>query len=204
MLTLGVIQRLAPACDAATTWAALSAASAEFGITDLGELAMWLAQLSIESAGFARLEESLNYSLAGLMRTWPTRFPSAVEAGPFAYNPRVLAEKVYGGRTDLGNNETGDGWRFRGRGYIQTTGRANYAQTGAGLGLDLVTDPDQLSVPALAARAAGFFWTHHDLGSLARAGDIAGVTRRINGGLIGLADRQAAFMRARSILGEAA
>jgi putative chitinase len=129
------------------------------------------------------------------------RFPDLYAAAPFAGNPRALAEKVYGGRADLGNNEVGDGWRFRGRGYIQTTGRANYGLTGAGLGLDLMTDPDQLSHPAIAARAAGFFWEHHDLGPLARAGDISGVTRKINGGQIGLADRQAAFMRARSILG---
>jgi putative chitinase len=201
MLTLGAIQRLAPACDASTTWAALSAAADEFGITDLAELAMWLAQLSVESGGFVRLEENLSYSAPRLVAVWPKRFPDLYAAAPFAGNPRALAEKVYGGRADLGNNEVGDGWRFRGRGYIQTTGRANYGLTGAGLGLDLMTDPDQLSHPAIAARAAGFFWEHHDLGPLARAGDISGVTRKINGGQIGLADRQAAFMRARSILG---
>jgi putative chitinase len=201
MLTLGAIQRLAPACDASTTWAALSAAAEAFGITDLAELAMWLAQLSVESGGFVRLEENLSYSAPRLVAVWPKRFPDLYAAAPFAGNPRALAEKVYGGRADLGNNEVGDGWRFRGRGYIQTTGRANYGLTGAGLGLDLMTDPDQLSHPAIAARAAGFFWEHHDLGPLARAGDIVGVTRKINGGQIGLADRQAAFMRARSILG---
>jgi putative chitinase len=202
MLTLGVIQRLAPSCDAPTTWAALSAAAEEFAITDMGELAMWLAQLSVESGGFVRLEENLSYSAERLVAVWPSRFPNLAVATPYMHNPRALAEKVYGGRADLGNNEVGDGWRFRGRGYIQTTGRTNYGLTSAGLGLDLMTDPDQLSRPAIAARAAGFFWDHHDLGPLARAGDISGVTRKINGGLIGLADRQAAFMRARSILGE--
>jgi putative chitinase len=204
MLTLGVIQRLAPACASAATWSSLSAAAEEFAITDRAELAMWLAQLLVESGGFLRLEENLAYSAQRLVAVWPRRFPDLASAAPYANNPRVLAEQVYGGRADLGNNELGDGWRFRGRGYIQTTGRRNYAVTSAGLGLDLLTDPDQLSHPALAARAAGFFWQHNDLGPLAREGDITGVTRKINGGLIGLADRQAAFMRARTILGEAA
>jgi putative chitinase len=201
MLTLGAIQRLAPACDAATTWAALSAAAAEFAISGSAELAMWLAQLSVESRGFTRLEENLSYSAARLMTVWPRRFPTIASTIGYVMNPRALAEKVYGGRADLGNNELGDAWRYRGRGYIQTTGRANYSLTGAGLDLDLLTDPDQLSHPAIAGRAAGWFWEHHDLGPMARAGDVEGVTRKINGGLTGLAERQDAFMHARAILG---
>jgi putative chitinase len=200
MLTLDAIQRLAPACDAEATLAALSAAAEEFSITDLVEQAMWLGQLSVESGGFVRLEEDLSYSAQRLMAVWPNRFPTPASAESYVHSPRRLADRVYGAR--LGNNEIGDGWRFRGRGYIQTTGRANYALTSAGIGLDLMSDPDQLSRPDIAARAAGFFWSHHDLGPLARAGDITGVTRKINGGLIGLADRQAAFMHARDLLGE--
>jgi putative chitinase len=199
MFTLSAIQRLAPSCAAAITFAALSAAAAEFAITDPAEQAMWLAQLSVESGGFLRLEENLSYSAQRLMAVWPKRFPNVAAAAPFANNPRALAEHVYGAR--LGNNEIGDGWRYRGRGYIQTTGRSNYSQTGAGLGVDLLTDPDQLSHPAIAARAAGFFWEHHDLGPLARTGDVEAVTRKINGGLTGLAQRQDAFMHARDILG---
>jgi putative chitinase len=200
MFTLSAIQRLAPSCAAAATFAALSAAAAEFAITDQAEQAMWLAQLSVESGGFIRLEENLSYSAQRLMAVWPRRFPNLAAAEPYARNPRALAEKVYGGRADLGNNELGDGWRYRGRGYIQTTGRANYGLTGAALGLDLLTDPDQLSRPAIAARAAGFFWEHNDLGPLARAGDVEAVTRKINGGLTALAQRQDVFMQARDVL----
>jgi putative chitinase len=201
MFTLSAIQRLAPSCAAAVTFAALSAAATEFAITDQAEQAMWLAQLSVESGGFISLEENLSYSAQRLMAVWPRRFPNLAAAEPYARNPRALAEKVYGGRADLGNNELGDGWRYRGRGYIQTTGRANYSLTAAGLRLDLLTDPDQLSRPAIAARAAGFFWEHHELGALARAGDVEAVTRKINGGLTGLAERQDAFMYARAVLG---
>lgn len=201
MITADVIRALGPNCDAVLTAEVLSAAATEFEIADPAETAMWLAQLSVESGGFVRLEENLNYSVSRLMAVWPARFPTVGDAQPYAMNPRALAEKVYGGR--LGNNEIGDGWAFRGRGYIQTTGRTNYGQTGAGIGLDLVTNPDQLSVPAVAARAAGFFWQHHDLGPLARAGDVEGVTRVINGALTGLAQRQAAYVAAARALAAA-
>lgn len=194
MITAALIHGLAPRCDAAMTAAVLTLAADEFDICDPGEVAMWLAQLSVESMGFLRLEENLNYSVSRLMAVWPKRFPTVGAAQPYAMNPRALAEKVYGGR--LGNNEIGDGWAYRGRGYIQTTGRANYAAAGAGLSLDLLNDPDQLSHPAAAARAAGFFWMHHELGPLARAGDVAGVTKIINGGQTGLAERHAAYLRA--------
>jgi putative chitinase len=194
MITADLIHRLAPRCDAATTAAVLSLAADEFDIVDPGETAMWLAQLSVESMGFIRLEENLNYTVTRLMAVWPKRFPTIGDAQPYALNPRALAEKVYGGR--MGNNEIGDGYAYRGRGYVMTTGRANYAAAGAGIGIDLLTDPDRLSHPATAARAAGFFWMHHDLGPLARAGDVTGVTKIINGGQTGLAERQAAYAHA--------
>jgi putative chitinase len=193
-----VIAHLAPHCDAAATAQVLSAAAAEFEIADPMEQAMWLGQMVVESLGFTRLEENLSYSAARLMAVWPKRFPTLADAQPYASNPRGLAEHVYGGR--LGNNEIGDGWSYRGRGLIMTTGRANYARAGAALNMDLVTDPDQLSHPAVAARAAGFFWDDHDLGPLARSGDIVGVTRIINGGQNGLAERQSAYMAARNLL----
>lgn len=198
LITPALIAALAPHCDAAATAAALEAGAAEFGIAAPMEATMWLGQLVVESAGFTRLEENLSYSAQRLAQVWPRRFPTLADAAPYAGNPRALAEKVYGGR--LGNNEIGDGWTYRGRGYIQTTGRANYALASAALDMDLIRDPDQLSHPAVAGRAAGFFWQHHDLGPLARAGDIVAVTRAINGGLTGLAERQAAFVHGRDII----
>lgn len=194
MITAALIHGLAPRCDAAMTAAVLTLAADEFDIADPGEAAMWLAQLNVESMGFLRLEENLNYTAVRLVAVWPKRFPTIADAQPYAMDPRALAEKVYGGR--MGNNEIGDGFAYRGRGYVMTTGRANYAAAGAGIRLDLLTEPDLLSHPATAARAAGFFWMHHELGPLARAGDVAGVTKIINGGQTGLAERHAAYLRA--------
>jgi putative chitinase len=194
MITAALIHGLAPRCDAAMTAAVLTLAADEFDIVDPGEAAMWLAQLNVESMGFLRLEENLNYTAMRLVAVWPKRFPTIADAQPYATNPRALAEKVYGGR--MGNNEIGDGFAYRGRGYVMTTGRANYAAAGAGIRIDLLTEPDLLSHPATAARAAGFFWMHHELGPLARAGDVTGVTKIINGGQNGLAERQAAYLRA--------
>jgi putative chitinase len=201
MVTPGQLLLLAPNCDADAHAPALSAAAAEFGIVTPMSLAMWLAQMFVESAGFTRLEENLNYSAPRLVAVWPNRFPDIAAATPYAGNPQALAEKVYGGRADLGNNEAGDGWAYHGRGDIMTTGRANYALTGAALGLDLIGSPEQLATPAVAARAAGFFWEHHGLGALAEQGDIVAVTRAINGGLNGLAERQAAYAQASNIFG---
>jgi putative chitinase len=199
MITPDRLRLLAPHCDAAAHALALSRAAAEFGINTPLQIAHWLAQLAVESAGFTRLEENLNYSAERLAVVWPRRFPDAQAATPFAHNPQALAERVYGGR--MGNNELGDGWRYRGRGDIMNTGRANYAQTGAGIGLDLLTDPDQLATPEVAARAAGWFWENAGLNALADANDIVGITRVVNGGTTGLADRQAQLSRARDIFG---
>jgi putative chitinase len=196
-ITPAALARFAPHCGAQTCAPALSAAADEFGIVRPVEIAHWLAQLCVESAGLTRLEENLSYTAGRLMMVWPRRFPTAADAAPYAQNPRMLADKIYGGR--MGNTEPGAGWRYRGRGYIMTTGHDNYADTGKGIGLDLLRDPDQLSHPAIAARAAGWFWKSSGLNALAEAGDIVGITRVVNGGLTGLAERQDAFIRARDI-----
>ena len=102
----------------------------------------------------------------------------------------------YEGRLDLGNTEPGDGAKFRGRGLLQTTGRANYAATGKALGVDLLLRPELLGLPPLAARSAGWFWQRKGLNELADAGDFTECTRRINGGLNGLAQRQELYINA--------
>lgn len=151
--------------------------------------AHFLAQLAHESGGFKRLVENLNYSADALMRTWPSRFtPEKVKA--CARQPEKIANTVYAGR--LGNDEPGDGWRYRGRGFIQLTGKANYAEYSQRLFGDdrLVTDPSQAAEPAVAIRIAGEYWTAKGLNTLADRDDIEAITRRINGGLNGLADRK--------------
>lgn len=174
-----------------------------FDINTVARLSMFLAQCAHESAGFTRLVENLNYRPATLMRVWPKRFPNIEAARKYAHAPEKLANYVYANRADLGNGDeaSGDGWRFRGRGLIQITGRSNYEACGLALGVDLLTSPDILATDRYAALSAGWFWHRRGLNYLADAGEFETVTRRINGGTTGLADRRLRWERARDALG---
>lgn len=167
----------------------LAAAEEEFGIVGKVPVAMFHATLAHESSRFTRLEENLNYSAERLMAVWPKRFQTVASAQAVARNPAMIAEKVYGGR--MGNIDPGDGWKYRGRGLIQLTGKANYRACGVALGLDLLNEPELLLEHGPAARSAGWFWSSHGCQAFAEAGDFEAVTKRINGGLTGMADRQA-------------
>lgn len=122
------------------------------------------------------------------------------ESGQLRYVRELASGAAYEGRKDLGNTEPGDGMRFRGRGLIQITGRANYKACGDALGYDLLSNPAYLESPVLACRSAAWFWRSHGLNELADAGDQTKVTRRINGGTNGLADRLALFAVADRVL----
>ena len=151
--------------------------------------AYFIGQCMHESGGFKQLKENLNYSAKGLMATWPSRFPDIDTAEKYERNPEKIANKVYAGR--MGNTEDGDGAKYIGRGLIQLTGKENYANCGSAIGVDLVANPDLLSTPKYAALSAGWFWNRKGLNALADADDIDTITKRINGGLIGIADRKA-------------
>lgn len=198
MISGAQLAQLAPHCDAATLAPALSEAAAKSGIDTARRLACWLGQLDVESGGFTRFVENLNYSSDRLRAVWPHRFPTNESTVGFAHVPEALANKVYGGR--LGNTEPGDGYHFRGRGLIQITGRDNYARYGTRLGLDLIGNPELAAEPLTAARIAGAFWSAHGLNVAADADDIEAITRAVNGGLNGLAERQAATATAKHIL----
>jgi putative chitinase len=161
--------------------------------------AAFIGQCAVESANFTRLQENLNYSAQRLMQVWPSRFPNISMAEPYANNPEKLANFVYAGR--MGNLQDGDGWKYHGRGLIQLTGKENYANCGSGLGVDLLGDPDLLVTPKYAALSAGWFWNKKGLNALADAGDIETMTKRINGGILGLSDRKAKISKALSVLG---
>lgn len=122
------------------------------------------------------------------------------ESGSLRYVRELASGAAYEGRVDLGNTEPGDGIRFKGRGLIQVTGRANYRACGQMLGLPLEEQPELLEQVGPACRSAGWFWRAKNLNALADAGDIKAVTRRINGGLNGFAERLAAFERANEVL----
>ncbi|MBT1154389.1 glycoside hydrolase family 19 protein [Aminobacter anthyllidis] len=170
------------------------------GINTPLRICHFMAQMFVESGGLRVTEENLNYSAKRLCAVWPKRFPTLKSAEPYAMNPRALANKVYGGR--MGNVGPDDGWRFRGRGPKQVTGKDNYRAIGKVLGLDLVKEPDLLLEALIGVRAAISFWKMNGCNAPADKNDIRGVTLKVNGGYNGLADRRAAFRKAVQIWGD--
>jgi len=126
---------------------------------------------------------------------------TAHETGGYRWLTELASGTAYEGRKDLGNTEPGDGSRFKGRGLLQITGRANYARYGAAVGVDLVDHPELAAAPQTAVATAAVYWDGHSLNALADADDILGITRRINGGLRGLPDRKAMLAKAKAHLG---
>jgi len=165
-----------------------------FGIDTPEQQASFLGQCAHESNGFTALVENLNYKAESLCKVWPKRFPTLEAAQPYNRNPEAIANHVYSGRMGNGDEDSGDGFAFRGRGLIQLTGRANYKACGEALGVDLEADPDLVSTPQFAALSAGWFWSTHELNNI--ASDIVAVTKKINGGTLGLDDRVARTQRA--------
>ena len=207
-ITIGLLEAMGIRHALAVQWLPhLSQAAHRYQIdANPRRLAAWLATIAHESARLTTLVENLNYSAQGLARTWPGRYadmpgqPNAT-AQRIARKPEDIANLTYSGRMGNGSAGSGDGWRYRGRGLIQITGRANYAASGAELGLDLINKPEQLEQPYLAAMSAAEWWHRHGCNSLADTGDLAAVTRRVNGGLTGLDDRLKLYSAALAYLG---
>ena len=174
---------------------------AKYGIDTPTRQAAFIGQCQHESNNFKTLEENLHYSARGLMATWPSRFPNEAVANEYANNPEKIANKVYGGRADLGNTEDGDGWRFHGRGVIQLTGRSNYTVCGDALGQPFASQPSLVLEPKWACLSAGWFWNKKGLNALADNEDWQTMTKRINGGLNGYDDRVNKIHKAMDILG---
>jgi putative chitinase len=172
---------------------------AKYDISTPVRQACFMGQCAHESGNFKTLQENLNYSAEGLMKTWSSRFPTKEIADQYARNPAKIAGKVYNGR--LGNTSEEEAAKYLGRGLIQLTGKENYANCGSGIGVDLLSNPTLLLDPRYAALSAGWFWNKKGLNSLADASDLETMTKRINGGLIGLDDRKAKIAKALSILG---
>lgn len=174
-------------------------------------IAGFLAQTAHESAGYTALVENLNYSADTMAVVWPNRFAEkGADGKPIKENgknkpnkfalalhrkPEMIANVVYSARMGNGSIESGEGWKYRGRGLKQLTGKENYTKCGNALNTDFVNDPDLLLQPQYAALSAGWFWTANKCSDFADKGDIEGLTKRINGGLIGLADRKSRYER---------
>jgi putative chitinase len=208
--TEALLRAVAPKCREPEAWAQpLSTAMYRFGIgNDRETVAAFIAQLAVESGQLNRVAEDLTYNSARLLQVWPKRFPNIATAQRYANNPRDLANYVYANRMGNGPPESDDGWRYRGRGPIQTTGKANYARLQGVLGIPLVLKPELLEEKAVGALGAAWFWWEHKLSFLAadlqdddQAADFVTITRVINGGTHGLAQRQAYLAAARAHMG---
>jgi putative chitinase len=166
--------------------------AAKFEINTPLRLAHFLAQCGHESGGFRVTQENLNYSAKGLAGIFKKYFPTEAAATPYARNPQKIANKVYANRMANGSEASGDGYKFRGRGYIQLTGRDNYTQFGKAIGEDIASNPDVVS-SKYALLSAAWFWSKNGLNKLADGGatdtTVTSITKRVNGGTIGLADR---------------
>lgn len=164
----------------------------KFGINTPLRLAHFLAQCGHESGGFRVTSENLNYSAKGLMGIFKKYFPTEAIANAYQRNPQKIANKVYANRMSNGDEASGDGFKFRGRGYIQLTGRANYTEFGKSIGEDIANNPDAVS-GKYALLSAAWFWSKNGLNKLADGGatdaTVTSITKRVNGGTIGLADR---------------
>lgn len=184
---------------------ALNATLLDYHISTPERIAGFLAQVGHECADLTRLVENLNYSAEGLASTWPSRYrgpdkkPNAL-AFKLARNPMAIANNCYANRMGNGNEASGDGWKYRGRGAFMTTGKTNYRDTGRAIGLDLIACPEQLEDAPVAIEAAGWFWNRYALNKRIDAGNFKGTTDIINGGQIGADDRQARYVRVIAIL----
>ena len=168
---------------------ALNETFERFGISTPRQQAAFIGQCGHECGNFKVLEENLNYRAATLMKLWPKRFPTQEIANEYERKPQRIANKVYSSRMGNRDEASGDGWRFRGRGAIQLTGSDGYFHAGKALGVDFWANPDLVATPKYAALTAGWFWSTHKCNELAESANWVGLTKRINGGTIGLDDR---------------
>ncbi|WP_353742571.1 glycoside hydrolase family 19 protein [Pseudomonas fluorescens] len=178
---------------------ALNRAMARFKIDSRVRQAAFIAQVGHESGHLRRLVENLNYDAKGLAVTWPSRYRAAdgnpnTKAVILSRRPEAIANDAYAGRN--GNSHVGDGWRYRGRGLIQLTGRNNYRNAGTGLGLPLESEPELLEQPEQAALSAAWHWSTNRLNDLADAGRFQDISSLINTGKLGRVPHGAAERKA--------
>jgi len=175
---------------------------AKFNITTPLRLAHFLSQCAHESGGFKAVNENLNYSADGLKKIFPKYFPGNLSES-YARQPEKIASRVYGSRMGNGDETTKEGWKYRGAGYLQTTGKENYKKLGDFLGVDLLSNPELVATKYPLASAA-FFFNNNGLWSICDKGaddaTVTAVTKRVNGGVIGLKHRLSEFKKFISLL----
>lgn len=208
LITVSQLHTAFPRCKSPDVWAAaLIPALEKYNINSKARIASFLGQIAHESGQFNTLQENLSYTAARLMQVWPKRFPTLEFAQQFERNPQKLGSYVYANRIGNGPASSGDGYKYRGRGLIQLTGRSNYASASAVLGVDLLTMPDRLLEAPLASMSAAWFWASHGLNELADdetddndLEDFTTITKIINGGTAGIKERFQLFKAAESAI----
>jgi putative chitinase len=204
VITPGQLHTAFPSCRNPSSWCRVFAKTVEeFDITTDARLAMWLAQCGYESSSFNVLREVMSYrTVAQLRAVYPREFPTDDAAQKYVMNPQGLANFVYAGKNGNGDAASNDGFKYRGGGLIELTGKGNYKAVGDALRLDLVQRPFQIQDEFVAARTAGFFWKQNDLNAAADAGDFDYTTRRINGSAMeGSAQRKALWVKLLAVMG---
>lgn len=204
ILTKDQLRQLLPGNPYIDNWYhALEQCLPEYDINTPRRVAAFIAQCAHESGNFKFLKENLNYKAASLMKVWPRYFPTMEIAQQYAGKQEMIANRAYGGRMGNGPEATGDGWRFCGRGLIQLTGRNNYQAFADSIETNINDIPQYLQTFEGAVQSACWFWENNNLNQWADAGDILTLTKRINGGTLGLADRQKHYQHALHVLGAA-
>jgi putative chitinase len=173
----------------------------KYDITTPIRQAMFLSQLAHESGNFRYVVENLNYSAEGLQKVFGKYFPTAALAQQYARKPESIANRVYANRMGNGDEKSGDGWKYRGRGLIQLTGKDNYSAFSSQAKNNALTNPELVAEPEMAAMSAGWYWATNRLNQIADTGDVKAVTRRVNGGFNGLADRESKYNTLINVLG---
>jgi len=205
MIQEGVIKKVAPRCADPEGWTdAINSAILRFKLDmDADNTAAFLAQIAMESREFTTLQENLYYRADTLMKLWPEHFPTQVLADKYEMSPHALADYVYAGRYGNGDEGTGDGYKYRGRGLIMVTFKDNYRRVQQETGMQVIDCPDILCTKQGAALSAVLFWRDNrlQLNDPANADQFATISRRVNGGLTGEPQRLAYFQRARTVLG---
>jgi putative chitinase len=177
-----------------------------FGIVTPAQQASWIGQCGHECGNFRIMEENLNYRAPTLLKLFPQN-PKRVwgftpeTAAAYERQPQRIANRIYGNRMGNRDEASGDGFRFRGSGFLQLTGMNNFYHAGQALGVDFIMQPELVRTPMYAAQTAGWFWQTHRLNQYADSGDILTMTKRINGGTIGLEDRKKHIEHALHVLG---
>ena len=194
MITLNLLQTINPKTKSTTLQKyvdPLNDVCDYYEITSTNQrLACFLAQIGHESGGFNFVKENLNYGAKGLMTTFKKYFPTEELAKQYERKPEKIANRVYANRMGNGPESSGDGWKFCGRGLIQLTGKDNYTRFANALEISIDECVAYMETPEGACSSAGWFWDNNNLNSYCDRGDFIGLTKRINGGTIGLADRQ--------------